>query len=58
MLNLALVGRQPIFILFLQLFSTFSIYFYFLYLLFALMFSVFLYNFLGTKEKGAENEEI
>ena len=38
--NLALVGRQPIFILFLHLFFTFSIYFYFLYLLFALIFVV------------------
>ena len=62
MKNLALVGRQPIFVLFLPLFSTFALVLAFIFTFkFVVCFDVcccFSISLLGTKERGTSKEEI
>ena len=62
MQNLALVGRQPFFILFLHLFSTFVLVLTFIFtFIFAVCFDVcccFFIILLGTKERGTSKDEI
>ena len=57
-----LVGRQPIFVLFLPLFSTFVIFLAFIFnFIFGFCFDVcccFSISLLGTKERGTSKEEI